>query len=231
MAKSADGTYALILLKKILTVPAARGDGGPMFHGPMLVKPSDDRYPHRPRLERAASGARLALIEAGAGYGKSVLARQYADLLGAATVYVPLGPHDDDLTVLASSLRRAVKAARLSDLESTTAEAGSLPWVDRLPDGLADAGTAVLIVLDDAHHLRRDETVALAVAWPAAFLSRTGCWWRPAVWPRLSLPCGSTTLPTAAEVPAGHDALNSPITTAGAPDGWEPGYPRPGARR
>ncbi|HEY1918457.1 MAG TPA: hypothetical protein VGH27_23020 [Streptosporangiaceae bacterium] len=47
------------------------------------------RYLRRPRLEQAMSRSRLTLTEAGAGYGKSVLARQYSDVLGAATMYVP----------------------------------------------------------------------------------------------------------------------------------------------
>ena len=61
-----------------------------------------DRLPSR---LRAGS---VALVEAGAGYGKSVLAWQFRRDLGVATAFVPAGPQDDDPAILMGSLRRAV---------------------------------------------------------------------------------------------------------------------------
>jgi ATP/maltotriose-dependent transcriptional regulator MalT/DNA-binding SARP family transcriptional activator len=123
---------------------------------------TDVRVP-RERLVRALLDNRLGVIEAGAGYGKSVLASQYRQALGVATVYVPLGPPDGEPAVLTSSLRRAIQAARLSDLTSSTDVADPGPWIDRLLDALVATEAAVLLILDDAHHLRGSEVADLVV--------------------------------------------------------------------
>jgi len=74
----------------------------------------------RNRLLSQLRASSVALVEAGAGYGKSVLAWQYRRDLGVAAAFVPLGPPDDDPAILMGSLRRALLASKLSDLASAT---------------------------------------------------------------------------------------------------------------
>ena len=102
-------------------------------------------------------------MEAGAGYGKSVLARQYQRELGVATAFVPAGPPDDDPAILLGSLRRAFLASRLSDLASATDVADPAAGVERLLDTLAELPVPLLVVVDDAHHLRRPEVTGLVL--------------------------------------------------------------------
>jgi DNA-binding SARP family transcriptional activator len=121
------------------------------------------RYVARDRLVERLRDSRVALVEAGAGYGKSVLASQYRQALGIAAVYVPLGPPDREPAVLVSSLRRALLVADLSDLLSATDVAEPDEWVERLLDALAAYEPGVLLVLDDAHHLSGADTAALVL--------------------------------------------------------------------
>ncbi len=102
-------------------------------------------------------------MEAGAGYGKSVLARQYQQELGVATAFVPAGPPDDDPAVLMGSVRRALLASRLSDLTSATDVTDPAAGVERLLDALAALPVPLLVVLDDAHHLRGAEAAGLVL--------------------------------------------------------------------
>jgi len=111
------------------------------------------RHVRRERLVGRLLSARVGVIEAGSGYGKSVLASQARDALGLAAAYAPLGPPDREPGVLISSLRRALRAANLSDLLAATEPAEPEPWVERFLDGLVDAGEGVILMLDDAHHL------------------------------------------------------------------------------
>jgi ATP/maltotriose-dependent transcriptional regulator MalT/DNA-binding SARP family transcriptional activator len=118
----------------------------------------------RGRLLDRLLRAPIGLVEAGAGYGKSVLVSQYRRRLGIATAYVPLGPPDADPGVLVGSLRRALAAARLSDLIAVTEGATSpQEWVERLLDALSVSDDGLLIAFDDAHHLRTPESAALLV--------------------------------------------------------------------
>jgi ATP/maltotriose-dependent transcriptional regulator MalT/DNA-binding SARP family transcriptional activator len=120
-------------------------------------------YVRRDRLVRRLLASQVGLIEAGAGYGKSVLASQYRQALGVATVYVPLGLPDSDPAVLISSLRRALRSARLSDLLSATDTAEPVTWIDRLLDALVAMEAEVLLIFDDAHHLSSEEAAALVI--------------------------------------------------------------------
>jgi ATP/maltotriose-dependent transcriptional regulator MalT len=81
----------------------------------------------RRRLVTEMLGSSVAVVEAAAGYGKSVLASEYRDALGTACAWVPLGPHDDDASVLVSSLTRSFRAANLSDLASVLATVEASP--------------------------------------------------------------------------------------------------------
>jgi LuxR family transcriptional regulator, maltose regulon positive regulatory protein len=127
--------------------PAPPGDGqrpGPPEAGQQVV---------RHRLLGRLQANPVALVEAGAGYGKSVLAWQFRRGLGVAAALVPVGPPDDDPAVLMGSLRRALLASRLSDLAAAMDVADPATAAERLLDTLAQTNVPLLIVLDDAHHL------------------------------------------------------------------------------
>jgi DNA-binding SARP family transcriptional activator len=126
--------------------------------GPGLALP-----PHhvaRPRLVRRLVGAAVSVIEAPAGYGKSVLAAELSAALGIPHPWVALAPADDDVATLAGSVRRALKVGRLSDLSAVLISAGPSTWADRLLDALADVGEPLLLILDDAHHLAAEDCAA-----------------------------------------------------------------------
>ena len=114
----------------------------------------------RPRLVNRLSGAPVSVIEAPAGYGKSVLAAELSSTLGIAHPWVSIAPADNDAAALAGSVRRALKVARLSDLSAVLASADTGSWPDRLLDALADLQEPLLIVLDDAHHLTAEDCAA-----------------------------------------------------------------------
>jgi ATP/maltotriose-dependent transcriptional regulator MalT len=112
-------------------------------------------YVRRERLLAALTSSRVAVVEAGAGYGKSVLASQLRAELGIATAYVPLDAADGAPLMLIASLRRALRAARLSDLAAAMGEWPGEPsaWVERFLDVLANVQGDLLVILDDAHRL------------------------------------------------------------------------------
>ncbi|HTW99770.1 MAG TPA: BTAD domain-containing putative transcriptional regulator [Acidimicrobiales bacterium] len=132
--------------------PGAGRDGGNLLpHWRVAALP-----PHhvpRPRLIEALSRAAVSLVEAPAGYGKSVLAAELSRHLGIACAWVALAAADDEPSVLAGSVRRSLKAAKLSDLAAALAGGEGGAWPDRLLDALADLDEPLLLVLDDAHHL------------------------------------------------------------------------------
>src|ERR1700678_4293417 len=92
----------------------------------------------RDRLLDRLRSSPVTLVEAGAGYGKSVLAWQHQRDLDVATAFVPLGPPDDDPAVLVGSLRRALLASRLSDLAAAADVAEPGAALERLLDTLAE---------------------------------------------------------------------------------------------
>src|ERR1700677_4729857 len=104
-------------------------DGGARFGLPPF-------HVERRRLVAELLGSPLAVVEAAAGYGKSVLASEYRDALGTACASVPLGPPDDDAAVLVSSVARSFRAANLSDLASVLATSEPVEWADRFLDAL-----------------------------------------------------------------------------------------------
>jgi LuxR family maltose regulon positive regulatory protein len=117
----------------------------------------------RGRLVGELIGSPVGVIEAAAGYGKSVLAGEYQAALGVACAWVSLGPPDDDPSVLVSSLRRAFRAAKLSDLYSALDGGDPERWPDRFLDALAGQADPLLVVLDDAHHLSGHPSAALVM--------------------------------------------------------------------
>jgi hypothetical protein len=107
--------------------------------------------------------APVGIVEAPAGYGKSVLASELSGALGSGCVWVALAPADDEAAVLVGSIRRAVKAARLSDLSSVLGTTDPAGWPDRFLDALVDLTEPLLLVVDDAHHLTTPECAALVL--------------------------------------------------------------------
>jgi ATP/maltotriose-dependent transcriptional regulator MalT/DNA-binding SARP family transcriptional activator len=117
----------------------------------------------RGRLLRDLMAGPVGVVEAAAGYGKSVLARQYQHELGVATAFVPVGPPDDDPAILMGSLRRALASSNLSDLAVATGISDPGAGIERFLDALAELQVPLLVVLDDAHHLRGPDVTALVL--------------------------------------------------------------------
>lgn len=104
----------------------------------------------RPRLLERIRDARVVLIEAGSGYGKSTLIRQLTDTVGISSLEVTLGPREVGSAVLLERLRSAA-IGRSSDvvaaLETGPAAPASLV-------ALLESRTEPLsLVIDDAHLL------------------------------------------------------------------------------
>src|ERR1700683_2242643 len=106
----------------------------------------------RLRLVSRLLSAPVGIVEAPAGYGKSVLASELSGALGSGCVWVALAPADDEAAVLVGSIRRAVKAARLSDLSSVLGTTDPAGWPDRFLDALVDLHEPLLLVVGDGHH-------------------------------------------------------------------------------
>jgi DNA-binding SARP family transcriptional activator/ATP/maltotriose-dependent transcriptional regulator MalT len=97
---------------------------------------------------RALSDAPVGLIEAGGGYGKSVLASEFRRHIGTASAEAPLERDTDEAKQLIGALRRGLRRAGLSD--TAAALTGSSPAevaaaLDRAPE-------PVLLVIEEAQH-------------------------------------------------------------------------------
>src|SRR3954468_21212657 len=79
-----------------------------------MRSPSSSHVP-RPRLVRALLGAPVGLIEAGGGYGKSVLAGELRRELGTASAEAVVETETDSAEQLVGVLRRGLRRAGLSD--------------------------------------------------------------------------------------------------------------------
>lgn len=117
----------------------------------------------RPRLVQELREARLGLIEAGSGYGKSALAAEYGSSLGVAVAVPVLGPGDAEAGAFVTTLRRALSTARLSDLVAAVEGKTAAARVESLLDALAATDQPVLIVVDDAHHAGEGEAAQLVL--------------------------------------------------------------------
>ncbi len=122
----------------------------------------------RPRLVARLTPARVGIVEAGGGYGKSTLAEAVAADAGVATVTVDLAGVGPGVASVLGALRRAVRTAGLAAF----AEALVLEGTDdsALPDAV---GTAVrdelvaraeplLLVIDEVHAASADGVGLLA---------------------------------------------------------------------
>lgn len=116
----------------------------------------------RTRLLSTLSNGRLGVVEAGGGYGKSVLADQLRRQLGFPTAFVALRPRDADPALLSTTLLQSLRAARLSDLAAAVeGRPGPEAAVDALAEALAATAEPVQVVVDDAHHLQGEAVAAL----------------------------------------------------------------------
>lgn len=107
----------------------------------------------RPRLVDRLRVTRIGLLEAAGGYGKSVLAAEYAADLGIAAATAALEAAATAPQGLVEELRRALRSAGLSDLAQALADPGLAPGsaVDALIDRLTGEPDALLLVVDDVH--------------------------------------------------------------------------------
>ncbi|HLH66010.1 MAG TPA: BTAD domain-containing putative transcriptional regulator [Solirubrobacteraceae bacterium] len=122
---------------------SAHGAGGslPRHHVP------------RPRLVAQVQRAPVAVVAAGGGYGKTLLALEAARALRVASVNVLLGAGDHGPAALISRMISALRRARLSELAAAVrAEQGDpAAAVDALAAALEREPGEVLLIVDDAH--------------------------------------------------------------------------------
>ena len=103
------------------------------------------RHVPRPRLVRVLAEAPLAIIEAGGGYGKSVLASELRGELEIASAEVSLERETAEPDELIGALRRGFRRAGLSDAAAVIARSSP----ERISDALARITGPVLIVVDE----------------------------------------------------------------------------------
>lgn len=110
----------------------------------------------RPRLTDACRDAQIVVVEAPAGYGKSVLAEELVGVWGAVPVGAVLEEAAVSPELLVARLRAAVARAGFVDAaEAMRSNAEDHPGaIDAMLTALA--GEMCAIVVDDAHHLVRE---------------------------------------------------------------------------
>lgn len=116
----------------------------------------------RPRLtERCAGDDAVIVVEAAAGYGKSVLAAELVAAWGAVPIEVLMEQAGVSAKLLAARLRSAVARAGFTDAAELMGGAGADPTgaVDAMLAALR--GESCAIVLDDAHNATRDAAAAI----------------------------------------------------------------------
>jgi DNA-binding SARP family transcriptional activator len=111
----------------------------------------------RPRLTDAcrAEDVAVVVVEAAAGYGKSVLGAELVEVWRAVPVEVLLEPAEVSAELLVARLHAALVGAGFADAAAAMARAGadSIAAVDAMMGALG--GEACGIVIDDAHHATR----------------------------------------------------------------------------
>lgn len=112
----------------------------------------------RPRLTDQCRGddVVVVVVEAAAGYGKSVLAAELVEVWGSVGVEALLEEGGVSAELLAARLRAAVSRAGFLDAAASMTAAGADPVgaVDAMVAGTA--GEACAIVIDDAHNATRE---------------------------------------------------------------------------
>jgi DNA-binding SARP family transcriptional activator/tetratricopeptide (TPR) repeat protein len=115
----------------------------------------------RRRLTKRCAGYKVVVVEAGGGYGKSVLGAELVADWCAVGVEVRLDRPATDANLLVARLRAAVQQAGFSDAAAAAVAAGpdATGAVDALLSTLAKERCA--IVLDDAQHAAPDAAALL----------------------------------------------------------------------
>ena len=102
----------------------------------------------RRRLVQALEGASIGLVEAGGGYGKSVLASELRRHLSVASAVCELVRDTETPEQLLGTLRRGLRRAGLSDLASAVSAARP----EELQETLERTAEPVLLVLEEVQH-------------------------------------------------------------------------------
>jgi hypothetical protein len=115
----------------------------------------------RHRLTRRCSGYNVVVVEAGGGFGKSVLGAELVADWRAVGVEVQLDHPGTDANLLVGRLRAAVLQAGFSDAAAAAVATGAdaTEAVDALLGALAQERCA--LVVDDAQHAAPDAAVLL----------------------------------------------------------------------
>src|SRR6266487_2958371 len=109
----------------------------------------------RPRLTTQCRQAGVVVVEAAAGYGKTVLGAELADMWRSVAIEVVLHEGGMPAELFAARLRTAASHAGFSEAAAAMAEAGedATGAVDALLGALA--GERCTFIVDDAHHAGR----------------------------------------------------------------------------
>lgn len=100
--------------------------------------------------------ARVTLVTAPAGYGKSTLVAQWADCTAHPVAWVPLSPDSNNPARFRAQLAAAIDAA-CPDCDALTQNDGALDEIAATLDVLVREGRQPVIVVDDLHVLENSE--------------------------------------------------------------------------
>jgi DNA-binding SARP family transcriptional activator len=128
-------------------------------------------YVSRPELVSRLKTERISLVEGPGGYGKTVLAGEFRESLGVASVNVQLDCRQREAAELVNEIARALRRAKLTHLSPvTTVVRDPDDIVDDLLEALGARTEVLLFSIDNAHVL--DETARRLVMRFAAELPR-----------------------------------------------------------
>jgi DNA-binding SARP family transcriptional activator len=123
------------------------------------------RHVRRPRLTEALAICPVGIVEAGGGYGKSILAAELGTELGIARAHVMLRVGDGGPETLVARLRAALGRAGLSDAAARlTPTRAPLDALDDLLEHLEGWAEPVLLVVDDVARAERVEPLIAQLA-------------------------------------------------------------------
>ena len=122
----------------------------------------------RPRLaafQKAAERSRVVLVSAPAGYGKSTLVAQWSELDPRPSLWVQLGPRDNDSVVLLARVVAALERTGPVCGELLEELSGRMPRIDEvaIPLLAAELGERdpFVLVLDDVHVVTAQKSRAI----------------------------------------------------------------------
>jgi LuxR family maltose regulon positive regulatory protein len=137
----------------------------------------------RPRLTKLLddSGARLILLVAPAGYGKTTLARQWLAAYQRPVAWYRAAPASADVAALATGLAAEIDAAVADSETSSSERMTSLAAVQQRPDVLARAlclsretwPKRLVVAIDDYHQISGSEAAEAFVGELVTLLSAT----------------------------------------------------------